>query len=127
MIPILFLLATGVSLATSPAGHHVPVSIKSIHDSITTRACSRAYFAGEAPYIVLDIESTDDPTSITLSIRGVNTLTSSLLTPIGIVIKSQAAVDALVKSEPVTFSYFTTDGKDSLTVSFPSDSDLNCK
>jgi hypothetical protein len=126
MISTLFLLATAISPATLNTGH-VPVSVTSIHDSVTTRACSRAYFVGDSPYIVFDIELADDPASITLSVQGVKTLASSLSTPIGIVVKSQAAVDALVKSEPVTVTYPMPNGKDSVTVSFPADPDLNCK
>jgi hypothetical protein len=126
MISALFLLATAISPAALNTGH-IPVSVTSIQESVTTRACSRAYFVGESPYIVLDIELADDPASITLSVRGVKTLASSLSTPIGVVVKSQAAVDALVKSEPVNFSYLMPNGKDSVDVSFPADPDLKCK
>jgi hypothetical protein len=127
MLSILFLLATTISQATLNTGHRVPVSVTSIHESVTTKVCSRAYFTGEAPYIVLDIESTDDPASLTLSVLGGNTLASSLSTPIGIVVKSQAAVDALTQGQPVTFLYLMHNEKDSVTVSFPADPRLNCK
>jgi hypothetical protein len=126
MLSTLFLLATTISPTTLNSGH-VPVSVKSIHDSVTARVCTRAYFSDDAPYIVLDNESTNDPTSIDLSIRGVNTLASILLTPIGIVVKSQAAVDALAKNEPVALSYVMPNRKDSVVISFPADTDLHCR
>jgi hypothetical protein len=126
MLSTLLILATAIS-PTTLNSRHVPVSINSVHDSVTTQACSRAYFAGEAPYIVLDIEPTDDPATLAVSVHGVNALASSLATPIGIVVRSQAAVDALVKNEPVTFSYHMPNGNDGITISFPADPDLHCK
>jgi hypothetical protein len=127
MISAFFLLATTISATTLDTAHHVPVSVTAIHDSVTTEVCSRAYLVGDSPYIVLDIELADDPASITLSVQGVKTLASSLSTPIGIAVKSQAAVDALVKREPVNFTYLMSNGKDSVIVSSPADPDLNCK
>lgn len=127
MISALLLLATAVPQSALNAGHHVPISVTTVHKSVATEACSNAYFSGEAPYIALDIESANDLAVLSLSVRGVNSPASSLSTPIGIVVRSQAAVDALVRGEPVTFSYLATDGKDSITISFPADPSLDCK